>query len=396
MQKYGFSGLTQNLDLNIKDSQLLGQLNNLDNKFIPVRVTDIILDSNHPKFNNYGGWNSIGIIEFELLDKPSNEKNILKAYPYLFNIKSYPLVNEIVQIFRLPDRNLNQISNFSSYYYLPAINIWNNQHHNAYPNPLSNKEFSLNSPLNKGTFEERSNIHPILPFAGDNIFEGRFGNSIRLGSTVENKYNEWSSDGKNGDPITIIRNGQPLNSTDEAWVPQVEDINNDLSSMWFTSTQKIPIKTSYENFSAFEQIPIFPRLFNKPQIILNSDRIVLNTKKDGLLLSGQKFVSINSSETVGINAKKSFVVNSLKVNLGDKNADQQLILGNKLLFQLEQLTISLINTTQILEDTLRYFNGGLESPHPASIPLGIQKDILTDILNVIKSDKLLSKVSRTI
>ena len=34
-----------------------------------------------------------------------------------------------------------------------------------------------------GTFEEKGNIHPILPFAGDNIFEGRFGNSIRLGNT---------------------------------------------------------------------------------------------------------------------------------------------------------------------------------------------------------------------
>ena len=71
-------------------------------------------------------------------------------------------------------------------------------------------------------------------------------------------------------------------------------------------------------------------------------------------------------------------------------------MGNKLLVQLEQLTQSLINITQVLEDTLQSWPGGLAAPHPASIPLGIQKDILQDILTVIKSDKLLSKVSRTI
>ena len=63
MQKYGFAGLNQSLDLKKDDVRLLGQINDLDSKLIPVRVTDIVLDNNHPKFKEYGGWNSIGIIE---------------------------------------------------------------------------------------------------------------------------------------------------------------------------------------------------------------------------------------------------------------------------------------------------------------------------------------------
>lgn len=396
MQKYGFSGLNQSLDLKKDDSKLLGQINSLDSKLIPVRVTDIILDNNHPKFKEYGGWNSIGIIEFELIDKPISNSQKSKAYPYFSNFKNYPLVNEIVSILKLPNRDMNEMSNLSTYYYLPAINLWNNQHHNIYPNPLSKSEVGFNSPTNGGTFIERTNIHPLLPFSGDNIFEGRFGNSIRFGSTAKNGFNDWSSTGENGDPIFILRNGQPLKSSDEAWIPQVEDINNDLSSFYATSTQKIPIRTSYEDYSSFNEPPILPREYNKSQIILSSGRLIFNAREDGIILSGLNFVSLNSNKDIGINAKRSFNVNSTKISLGSKEADQQLILGNKFLFQISNLTQSLINVIQVLEETLQDWPGGQASTHPSNIPLSMQREALTDILNVINSDKLLSKVSRTI
>jgi hypothetical protein len=44
----------------------------------------------------------------------------------------------------------------------------------------------------------------------------------------------------NGDPITILRNGQPTKTSPEGWIPITENINNDLSSIYLTSTQKIP------------------------------------------------------------------------------------------------------------------------------------------------------------
>ena len=116
---------------------------------------------------------------------------------------------------------------------------------------------------------------------------------------------------------------------DEAWIPQVEDINNDLSSFYATSTQKIPIRTSYEDYSSFNEPPILPREYNKSQIILSSGRLIFNAREDGIILSGLNFVSLNSNKDVGINAKSSFNINSTKINLGNKEADQQLILGNK-------------------------------------------------------------------
>ena len=151
------------------------------------------------------------------------------------------------------------------------ISLWNHPHHNAYPNPITKNlpnyqqndyqqteagsvrrvtdgstDIKFNSPINpsQATFIERTNIHPLLPFAGDVIYQGRWGNSIRFGSTakpiVGEAINDWSEVGENGSPLTIIRNGQNPNEGDEGWVPITENINDDLSSIYCTSTQQIP------------------------------------------------------------------------------------------------------------------------------------------------------------
>lgn len=391
MLNYGLIGTNKSLD--IQPNKL--SFNN-DLPFISVRVIDIILDDKHPNFNTQGNWNSIGTIMFELLDKKPNDSTKFWARPLFANIKNYPLINEIVILFKAPNKNINESINLTSYYYIPAVNIWNNSHHNSYPNPFLEEIPDFNSPYSTKTFKERTNIHEILPFPGDVIYTGRFGNSIRLGSTVKNGYNDWSSSGEDGDPITIIRNGQPLNSSDESWDPQVENINDDLSSIYFTSTQIIPLKNLYKDYSSFNEIPINPVKYNKPQILLRSGRILLSSKDDGIILDGNRFISFNTFGEIGFNSRKNITLNSPKINLGNKDASHQLILGDKLIIQLDLLTQTLINIVETLELTLRYFPGGNETPHPAKIPLGLQKDMLQDILKQLQNDSLLSKVSRTI
>jgi hypothetical protein len=63
-------------------------------------------------------------------------------------------------------------------------------------------------------FNENSLIESILPFEGDYILEGRFGNTLRFGSTnkINTGENFWSDSGKNGDPITILTNGHKFGS----------------------------------------------------------------------------------------------------------------------------------------------------------------------------------------
>ena len=93
-----------------------------------------------------------------------------------------------------------------------------------------------------GQFKE-TKVNPILSFAGDNIFEGRFGNSIRLGSTSTTDgeiKNNWSNgSAEYGDPIMILKNGQSPDVVKlPGFVPYVESIDFDPSSIYLTSTQQ--------------------------------------------------------------------------------------------------------------------------------------------------------------
>lgn len=221
------------------------------------RVTDIFLDVNDEvkknKFNDlFPGNLAIGSIEFELI---VNLNNISKGYarPLFSNIKQYPLINETITIIQGPSYNTVEDSTTTELYYISTYNTFNSSHINPQPivtnNELSNST-ETNSQFGK-TFNLNPNIQSLLPFEGDVIIEGRFGNSVRFGSTISGSqlYNQWSKDGVSGDPITIIRNGQTYNEDNIDFT--LESINEDLSSIYQCSTQKIPIILSSNNFKSF-------------------------------------------------------------------------------------------------------------------------------------------------
>jgi hypothetical protein len=389
LTKTGLAYLGQSLNSGNDISNLVASIEELDLKIIPARVTDIILDETNPKFLEYGSWNSIGTINFELINTPS-KKSISKpiAKPLFPQFKSFPLVNEIVLLFSLPDSNMGVQDTSKIYYYLNAVSIWNHPHHNAYPNIFDgvkdeeqkrdyqaieggsvrrvedeSTEIKLNSnPPNGGTFVERTNIHPVLPFVGDNIFEGRFGNSIRLGSTARSSgvyKNNWSENGEEGNPITILRNGQPVDSSNEGWIPIVDNINKDLSSFYLTSNQLIPIKVSSTNYTGLENPPEYPNSYKGPQAIINSERILLNSTKDSVLISGQKVISLSANEGIGLSTSGSMSIESGELKLGASNAEQPIILGDTFLTELNGVLKGLKTLTDALvtETTLQITPG---------------------------------------
>lgn len=325
--------------------------------FTSVRVIDIILDDKHPHFDKLGNWDSIGIIEFQpiyinsTLNIPFEEK--LFAKPVNINIKQFPLKGEIVTILFLPDSQ-TQNTNVGSFYYLPPINIWNNTQHNALPDITKEQQTQFNE-ANQGivtkeqnisanlgnTFKEKDKIHPLLPYEGDIIYEGRLGQSIRLGSTVKNSNipNPWSSDGDNGDPCIIIRNSPKTDTPKESWIPIVEDINKDGSSIYIGSNQKFPILESSSNRISFNNKkyqPVSPNQYNKDQIILTSGRLLFNAKSDSLLISAAKSISLSSNGTTNIDSKNDVIINAPRIDLGN-NASQPILLGDKTVLLLKQL-----------------------------------------------------------
>jgi hypothetical protein len=386
------SGIASFRDDSSSTSTTLSAINSLSNNVISARVTSVVLNSNSEYFSAVGEWSGIGTIRFQLTEaapSPQTKNNTKGSFarPLLPFLKNYPLVNEFVLLFFLPNQEKTQISGNGDYYYLNPIGIWNSQHHNAYPDNYapyntsspsmqktvfdiaagnvqkpSTQPLTLNLNGNSGgTFIEKPNIHPVLPFAGDNIFEGRFGNSIRLGATSNVNAeitNNWSKSGVNGNPITILRNGQPPISKNDGWVPVTEDINSDLTSVYLTSDQQIPIdisvarkvegETSSIPFSSvISKAPISPKSFNQPQVILNSGRLLFNTSTDSILFSSQKSIVLESVEDVGIksqNGNVNILSNSGNVSIGQVNAPQAAVLGDNFMVQFDAL---LTNLTQL-------------------------------------------------
>ena len=382
MDKVGISYLSRNSNT-VGNTEELGALND---KMVTARVVDISLNSNSQLFNQTGQWGGIGTIQYQLVSTPTSpivsnqslSSNLAK--PLFPQFKNYPLVNELVILFRLPTTGNSQATGTYNYYYLNSIGIWNHPEQNGIPDvystnttesPSQNKSndsielgniqqpsgtpFQLDLNGNSGgKFIEKGNIRPILSFIGDQIFEGRFSNSLRLGSTSPSQgsvVNNWSSTGEIGSPITILRNGQPKDLGEPGWLPITENINTDLSSIYLTSTQQIPIDVSVSSSTTgggatvpfsniIKETPQSPKSYNQQQIILNSGRLIFNTNVDSILMSSQKSIAMESVEGLGIKSLEGNV-NLLSpkgiVSLGRQNASESLVLGDAFMTQFSSL-----------------------------------------------------------
>jgi hypothetical protein len=329
----------------------------------PVRVSDIVLDEKHKKFKEVGEWNGIGTIFWVAVEQNENtlESNN-QAKPVFSNIKQYPLINEIVYIISLPIPTTQENNLDAKDYYISSVNIWNSQHHNALPTGSVNPTTSTTPPpprpsnnkINLGkTFKEKEKIFSLQPYEGDIIYEGRWGNSIRLGSTVkksDQSPNTWSSTGNDGDPIIYIRNGQDPKNNKDSWIPIAEDINKELSSIILTSTQTIPLKAAYSKYESYTSSPpTIPDKFKGKQIILNSGRLVFNANEDHILLTSKNTINFGSVKGFNFDTDNNFVINSKSIKLGDKKAEEPILLGNKTVTLLKNLVDNLVSVLKELE-----------------------------------------------
>lgn len=103
----------------------------LKEKMLSARVTNINLNSNSSIFKTTNEFQGIGTIQFQPVGGPINENELNSsglnyAKPLFPQIKNFPLVNEVVLLFRLPSRDgIGDMSNIEEYYYLNTIGIWN-------------------------------------------------------------------------------------------------------------------------------------------------------------------------------------------------------------------------------------------------------------------------------
>lgn len=339
---------------------------NLEGKILSARILNI--DQSGTGRNGYATVQLLQEIEL------GGSKTISNVLPFFPNLKNYPLVNETVLIVGLANKEFKNNFNSLTFYYLSPLNLWNNNQTNPLPYPTTkitpssqgksyqeveatgnpNKPSETNNTTFKPGlyFNEDNILNPTYPYEGDYIIDGRFGNSLRFGNTVPNGIvtveNNWSTSGSIGDPITILTNKKHTESP--TFNSITEDINQDGSSAYFTSTQIIPISASSQNsylsYSGSE--PTAPNLYSGEQIILNSGRLLFNSTQDHILLSSKKSINLNTVESVNIDAATKTVIQTPELYLGGIETAQPVVLGDDLV----TLLTKVLNDLDTLTDAM--------------------------------------------
>ena len=350
-----------------------------------------------------GGWAGIGTILYDeyredtelplesLSDSQLSE--LPTALPLYPNQKYFPLPGEIVMLMDLPSAPSPITNKTEESYYVSVINAWNSPQFNGlFLN--EDKDVLYNS------FNQDSNFRGLQTFEGDYLLEGRFGNSLRFGST--NKaggldLTPWSTNPNEleNNPITLIttQHNFKLPGSDL----YVEDINKDGSSVYLTSNQSIPLDTGNIAFSNITS-PINVRDFTDPQVIINADRTIISSKSDEVLILGKTGIEAYSQGPIYLQSNKvGLTLQDNQIFLGPNNnalTPEPLVLGCSLNVWLSDLILTLSDFSSNLANTVSQPEGTpLYTINDAVIALQDKLEILDKTL---LNESLLSKTTNTI
>ncbi len=250
-------------------------------------------------------WNNDELFTIDALyDDDGSILKIKDILPLNNNVKQIPIIGETVLIFQADSKFSAGDFTGRQWFYTNSINM---------QSKLSNHQSPIitNGEKKDENFEKVVNnksIFSLQPYLGDMLIEGRWGNSIRFGSTIKttedySKKPTWTGNTA-GDPILILSNGQ---THDEEFT--IENVKDDPASLYLTSTQKISnLDLKLKVFTEFDKKE------TTSQFIAAADRIVLNSKKDLIVL----------------NSAKAVVINTDVLCIGDDEADQSMVFGEEL------------------------------------------------------------------
>jgi hypothetical protein len=187
-------------------------------------------------------------------------------------------------------------------------------------------------------------------------------------------------------------NGQDPTNTSQGDIPIVEDINKDLSSIYLTSTQQISFNLAREEFLKWKTAPTTPSSYTNPQIILNSDRVIINAKNESILISSKQSIGLSCSDEINL-IGNNIIIDGGSILLGDKSATEPILLGNKTVDTLNQILTQLIGLCSLLEVS-QTFPGGTPIPDaPMNAMASNAKSKFESLQNQINSLK--SNISKT-
>jgi len=280
-------------------------------------IVDVVLDHKHPLYAP-DGYN-VGAAKVRILsiDNTVQDEQLSWAVPFDSTIEQLPLIGEYVVLHKLR----------SEFFYTRKVPIAHRVQENAFIGYNQYIQFGglvtsvdpnrINPIRKKNTekhkfgkyFKPDSRVRPLKHFEGDTIVQGRMGHSIRLGSSKIDPASTKLA------PNIILRTGQALDAeknactTDTVFGLIVEDINKDATSIWMTSDQAVEYIPSVKGIGSYSRsVKKPPQTFEGAQILAVSDRIVLNSRKNELLLYSNSGIHLNSFLDSTVDTDKSIIL----------------------------------------------------------------------------------------
>ena len=336
-------------------------LNGREYEFVPAEVLSVDFNGNDRE--------RLYTIECVMLGAyGSRAGDIITARPLDLNIKNIPIVGECVMIKKAPTSYNAALSTGIEYYYTNPISIQSSVHHNgipgiskfiAKPSPTQTQENNtetsdgIPNKTNKQKedeltidkyFPERKDVYPLQPYTGDVIFEGRWGQSIRMGSTVDLRRTypvkpKWGDEcDPEGNPIIIISNGtNPKNKTYNEFI--IENPDTDDASLWLSSGQQVKFTpaSDYAPSMQSKKIDFFKQKeYGGNRALIASDSIILNARNDELIGFSKSGIGLATDNKVTIDGKQMIEAESSRINLGI-NAVSPALLGDRTMDWLKSL-----------------------------------------------------------
>lgn len=283
----------------------------------------------------------LGVIEVAIgqtQGATAQRKNVF-ATPASFN-RRIPLIGEHVMVMHVPF-TMADTDNIKGgeYVYFSPLNTTDDLSVHQLPRTWKTTLLSNTTPFNTGarkadlpayspgrvyTFPDPQaglkKVQNVQPYEGDDIIEGRLGQSIRMSCTVLGDLSvysippTWQGTSK-GDPLMILRVNKPIipRIPDRPTLPgerfkstniySIENLAKDDSSIYLTTSQRL---LTVVPAVAFSKDNLTVGAYGSAQVLIDSDRIVLNAKKDSAMVFGRKKAVLSGNKVI-LQSKKYYV-----------------------------------------------------------------------------------------
>tara|TARA_R110000796_G_C14521876_1_gene430966 strand:+ start:203 stop:1537 length:1335 start_codon:yes stop_codon:yes gene_type:complete len=329
-------------------------------QFVPGIVTEVVTsDASFQSFNKAQYTNTILAMP-HITDKPKRKKSDLtnsdRYFPLMRGFVDVPAKGDPVLLcdiggvkYYLGPLNTQNNPNFNNdFMFVPEkpitdiVKMTTDEKRTMMGQSLNFKKVNHNRMM-KPIKDELDKGEAINETHGDMMFEGRHGNSLRIGSRDKNPYvfisngrhsNNFNESNADGSLISITNSGT-INQHFGQYV-ELEKPNPDDDTTW--TRTPIPFILGSDRVEGNQRLmsrvvksinqvdDVNQVLYNydKNQVFINSDRIIFNSRGNeqyngDIYLSAKNDIHIGAGNSLSISTNKNLIIEANKTYLGDVN-----------------------------------------------------------------------------